>query len=476
MIRSVAAFVACAMFLLPATLVAQDPTKESEHTKVVRYTRVLEERPLDPAAPQLRAWLLDWIHETPVVTVVVCDILGPVPGDGVPFGPELLVQYMAGNAAYQLQNPASRSDPSKPSLAGIASMLRAYQALHSSNPEVRIPVYDEWVSKQASGDLERERTAAIHEHCSAPASSPEAGVAVDQEVAAVPSAASFFGGFLRETRIVYPLHVGEWEARDEKRYDQVSHGVSVRYSSNAQDQGWIDVFVYPVGAANAGQVLSLAEREREGLIDTWLKQPRDDDISGFRTFPLASTPGDQGPAEPPMGHSLDLTYVAGDARLNSAMVVLFHQLYVVKTRFSVPEAALSRERVRESLERFTAQLYPRLTIASIGDCWRPLPVEHLEASRAAPDGHLLTVQQGGDDVVYVYAGRVLARDPDSPAVEVGMRKGMELLGRLHPGCNGAESVNPHVEDDMREIRIEYRPPAQTLPPAGRLQTSRRELG
>lgn len=476
---SVVGFIVIVSLLLSSALAAQEPATESDRDRAVRYTRVLEQRPLDPMAPQMRSWLIGWLEQTSEVTILVCNILGPIPGKKLHFGPELLVQYMAGNGVYQLQNPASRTDPVKPQLAGIASMLLAYQAVLRANPKTRIPLYDEWIEKQAKGLLEGEREATIREHCSTPPTSSQASGTGAIEAATAKPDLPFLGGFLRETRILYPLKVGAWEAKDEKRYDEMPDGVSVRYVSGAETAGWLDLFVYPMGTVTTEQVRGIAQRERDSLIHTWLKdsKSKDKDISELRTLRLAASsgvPDEKG--SPVTAYSVDLAYKSGDARLNSAMVVLFHQLYMVKLRFSVKEAAHTRSQVRESLERFTAELLPRLTITSTGACWMPLPVVRLADAATVPDGHILEVKERGVGIVYLYRDRILARDPASPAVDVVMKKGLQMLGRAHPGCSGAEPVNPDVQDGMREIRIEYPAPAGTPSPADRLRSSQREVG
>src|SRR5690606_32582966 len=57
----------------------------------------------------------------------------------------------------------------------------------------------------------------------------------------------FLGGFLEETRIVYPLTVGDWDARGERLYDAAELGASVRYQSGEHLDRWIDIYFYPVG-------------------------------------------------------------------------------------------------------------------------------------------------------------------------------------------------------------------------------------
>ena len=145
---------------------AQDPQPaNAEHAKVIQLTRSLQERPLDPTARDTRAWLLQWAEATPDVSILVCDILGPIPGTDVPNGPELLVQSMFGNAAFQLQHPESKGDAQKTQMAGVASLLAAYQAYVKADPSASIPEFDSWVSELAAGTLQAKLAPAITEKC-----------------------------------------------------------------------------------------------------------------------------------------------------------------------------------------------------------------------------------------------------------------------------------------------------------------------
>ena len=152
-----------ACFASSASQNAPDP--ESEHAKVIRFTQVLEQAPLDPAAPDMRAWLIQWAQATPDVSIVVCNVLGPIPGTDVPNSAELLGQYMFGSAAYQLEHPESKNDVLKTQMAGIASLLAAYRSFVQADPQARIPQFDAWLNKQTSGTLETELAPLIDKQC-----------------------------------------------------------------------------------------------------------------------------------------------------------------------------------------------------------------------------------------------------------------------------------------------------------------------
>ncbi|NYZ63488.1 hypothetical protein [Luteimonas deserti] len=133
---------------------------------IPELVRTLEREPLAPGARKLRQDLLAWATQTRDVTVTVCDVLGPVPGSTVPYGPELLLQAMLGNAAFQLENPASKDDEEMAQMAGITSLLRAYQATLAADPNARIPQYDTWLVELEAGRLARDRALVIKEKCS----------------------------------------------------------------------------------------------------------------------------------------------------------------------------------------------------------------------------------------------------------------------------------------------------------------------
>lgn len=298
--------------------------------------------------------------------------------------------------------------------------------------------------------------------------SPKPGKA---EAAKAEAAMPFLGGFLRETRILYPLKLGQWSAVGERRYDDPKDGVSVRYRHGEDSDRWADVYFYPVGVLSDDEIRQVAEAEREGLRKIWLQGPdaKDGAISELRryTFDSKAAPveGDGKKPGPPTAYSVDLTYETKGDRRNSAMVVLFQDMYMLKTRYSVKHQAAARPALSEELEGFTAELANAVSISSTGGCWRPLPIEPLIADQPIPEGYLMSIETDGTPTEYVYPDRVIARDPSSIGAEAAAMLGMSMLERMYPGCVGADPENPVVPDGMREIRIEYRSPIHDVAPS-----------
>lgn len=286
----------------------------------------------------------------------------------------------------------------------------------------------------------------------------EAAPPIDQEQAREP----FFGGFLRETRIVYPLTVGKRKALNESRFDSPGDGVSVRFAEGADDE-WIDVYIYPVGALSPDDVRVVAENEREGLKRHWLQGSgaKQNDLSELRVLKL---PMEKDEAARRVAYSLDLTYEAKEIRRHSAMVLAFDSLYMIKARYTTKDPRHSRRTVRRRAESFFKELLPRLTVSSTGGCWQPLPLEKLVAGAAIPEGAVLTISKGDEATEHIFPDRVLTTDPESVSAMASMTLGMHLLNRVHEGCDGAESLNPDVPEGMREIRIDYRAPATDASP------------
>lgn len=229
----------------------------------------------------------------------------------------------------------------------------------------------------------------------------------------------FLGGFLRESRIVYPLKVGEWEAIGEHRFDEQEYGVSVRYAHGQDRDRWIDVYFYPAGVLSAAQFAEAARNEAD-LIGQAHRQAGHSgfEIGQLQPFSLASDSADPAAAIP--GRAVDLGYSIHGTAYSSAMTLLLDRLYFIKARYSIEQARLSRGETLRQLERFTAQLHPALVVLSTGDC---------------------SLSSQGD----TRTGRIAA--------------GAQVLdSRPLPGCAGESPINPDVSDGMREIRIEYRSP------------------
>lgn len=157
--------------LLPLLLAAgaawsQQPSGDSEEAKrvVLRYTRALEVDPLADTAPRARRMLVEWLQDTKDYTVVVCDILGPIPAEKPPHSAELLAQQMFGNVAYQIEHPGEK-DRNRLQIAGVESMLKSYSAILAEDPQARIPYLDGLLAEKKKGRLARHMAPIIAKGC-----------------------------------------------------------------------------------------------------------------------------------------------------------------------------------------------------------------------------------------------------------------------------------------------------------------------
>lgn len=281
---------------------------------------------------------------------------------------------------------------------------------------------------------------------SATANAGDAPGAAREPGAAVP----FLGGFLQQTRILYPLRVNGWSAQGEKRYDAQRDGVSVRYMLADADEQWIDVFFYPAGVIDTAQWKATATAEHAGIADARRKSGFEVDmgrLSGFRIGTRGSSVE---------GYASDLAFRKGGERFSSALVLAYDRLYTVKARLSAPSDVLSRRQARKALESFFRALWPELAITSHGHCWMPLPIEQLHAVPPAA-GVVATQAQDGTVNAYLLRDRVLAANPQAPEAHAMMLLGMAMQGRMYDGCEPADSVVPAAAEGQREIRIEYWP-------------------
>lgn len=217
---------------------------------------------------------------------------------------------------------------------------------------------------------------------------------------------------------------------------------------------------YPAGVLSDKEFALAAEGERDSLRQARLQSgDPDPDLGPLRRFDIRYPRADD--QDPVKGYSLDMSARCGDAGYVSAMTFSLDRLYFVKARFSVAKRRTSRRDARREVEAFMAGMVPMLTITSTGDCWMPLPIEALAAGDPAPEGPTSISVAPGPATGFLLGDRVLARDPESVGARLLMLLGMAQTGRLLQGCDGAESANPDVDEGMREIRIEYRAPAES---------------
>src|SRR5690554_1627976 len=260
------------------------------------------------------------------------------------------------------------------------------------------------------------------------------------------ASAPFLGGFLKETRIVYPLQVGEWEAVGERLYDAAELGASVRYRSGTDLDRWIDVYFYPVGVVPDSYLRQAAQASLQD-IGSSVGKPGGyarAELGELRRFQVA--PAD-GTAKAIPALSADMRLVRAEGDYHSAVTLLIDRLYHVKGRYSVAAGAMDRGAVRSALEVFTAELVRGTYIGSTGNCWSPAPVEALPDGAAVPAGSQLSITPDDGGGAWLVGDRVLARQPEGDAAQALALLAMAAGGRLYPGCVGAE---PRSEEHTSE--------------------------
>lgn len=289
------------------------------------------------------------------------------------------------------------------------------------------------------------------------ASAQDASATAGKAAAAKPG--PFLGGFLRQSRIAYPLRLGKWIAQGEHLYEEQALGVSVRYSDEGNPDRWIDLYFYPAGTLDAAQFEQAMQREVQSIAlslqGAGEPEPQFGKVRAFKFMEA----GQQAFAGGLDGRSIDLDYEVEGSRRHSAMALLLHDLYYVKARFSIAGSAMSRSRSRALLEDFIGKLMPQVSISSTGGCWMPLPIEKIERGTEPPKDAQGTIRLKDVVEAYVYQDRIVAYDPGSPIAMIGMMMIMREHGRYIPGCDAGERLE-EIKEGMREIRLEFHAPGE----------------
>lgn len=169
------------------------------------------------------------------------------------------------------------------------------------------------------------------------------------------------GGLLQQSRILYPLQVGEWNATAEHLYDDQQHGVSIRYAHGQDRDRWIDLYFYPAGYLSSSQFAEMARDEADGIRLAHCEAGSTAvDMGALRAF----SP-DARAADAVDGVAMDMGFTCDDVPYSSAMILTLDRLYFVKARYSIEEARLSRRDTLQQLQDFVATLQSRLTMRSV---------------------------------------------------------------------------------------------------------------
>lgn len=265
----------------------------------------------------------------------------------------------------------------------------------------------------------------------------------------------FLGGFLKETRVIYPLRIGDWQAQGEHLYEQQELGASVRYMHNLQKDRWMDLYFYPAGILSNEQLVEAMESTLEGMrLSAGYSAADIDPVK-----PVVFTQGSGAQKQKITAYTTSMRLVREGQTYHSAMVMLVSDLYFIKGRFSVEEKSLSRRGTQKQLEKFMAAVARESTLHSTGDCWSPPPlVEKAVLTEGAP-GQLASTSKDGTLSAVAYADRIEVLDAKSSEAAVMQFLSLPIIGRLVPGCGPAEDMNPEVPKGMREIRLEFGVPS-----------------
>lgn len=265
----------------------------------------------------------------------------------------------------------------------------------------------------------------------------------------------FLGGFLKETRVIYPLRIGGWQAQGEHLYEQQELGASVRYMHNRDKDRWMDLYFYPAGIlTNERLVEAMQSTLEEMRLSAGYSAADVDPVK-----PVVFTKGGGAQKQKITGYTTSMRLVREGQTYHSAMAMLVSDLYFIKGRFSVEEKSLSRRGAQKQLEKFMAAVVGESTLRSTGDCWMPPPIVEKAALIKDAPGQLVATGKDGELSAVAYADRVEALDARSPEAIVMQSLSMPMSGRLIPGCGPAEDMNPEVPKGMREIRLEFGAPS-----------------
>lgn len=129
--------------------------KTIDKATFIKGTQLLEQDPFMKNAKKIREAMLFYVIQTDDVSVVVCggDLTKAALDKKNKFSSELLGQYTFGMAAFKLENPEKAKDENAAQLAGLESMLRAYEAMVKANPKAKFAGVDDLITNRDNGTL-----------------------------------------------------------------------------------------------------------------------------------------------------------------------------------------------------------------------------------------------------------------------------------------------------------------------------------
>ena len=130
------------------------PSTPEERQRVISIAHKMEQKPLDKGLRKDQEWALDWIEEVPDVHVDLCKaVLGDFTDSSYKYRSLLAVQLTLSSAAFIVENPQQADDQVGEFMAGVESVLRAYQAILKQSPKDKSAELDTLLEKQSHGQL-----------------------------------------------------------------------------------------------------------------------------------------------------------------------------------------------------------------------------------------------------------------------------------------------------------------------------------
>lgn len=286
----------------------------------------------------------------------------------------------------------------------------------------------------------------------------------------------FLGGFITESRVLYPLQLEGWQAQGEHRHDDPAYGVSVRYRDPERPQRWLDVYFWPAGKLPPDALRAAIDGTARELAGMAGRQDYYDQIRVGTPEALELQRGDAGNTTVP-AWLLSLQSTKQGQESLSELGLFVRDMYFVKLRYTAPEPDASAAALREESAALLLALERQVEIINTGACWGLLPVVAKAAPDARAPGALMNSAVEGRVTAVAFADRVEARDPADESARLLQVMASLQTGRLaDPSCVAPERINPQVEPGQREIRMEYRVPTAAPEAGPRLRVPLRRTG
>ena len=154
--KSIVTFVLFLCVGLTAQVTCGQTAKPTDRETLIKATQILEAQPFQDKAKDFRGWAMRYIIETDDVSILVCSpMFSAILDKKNKYGDELLAQYSMGMAAFKLSNPDKAKDENAAQLAGMESMLRAYENMVKEKPKAKFQALEDLVAKRDKGELKK---------------------------------------------------------------------------------------------------------------------------------------------------------------------------------------------------------------------------------------------------------------------------------------------------------------------------------